>query len=145
MKWIDELVVGIHETYYTSCPYELCRTLNIQIIYTNQCNTILNNNDSTYIRNLFGQETIFMRNDLDYKYEKFILAHELGHALVHTHVYKTYCNKNLINKDKIERQANYFAFKFLNIKIDPVECEGLTIEQISHSLHIPLKHLKEVL
>lgn len=143
MPWIDDVIVGIHDTYYTSCPYELCNVLNIKIIYVDYKNLILAHNDSSYIRSFFGQEAIFIRDDLDLKCEKFILAHELGHAILHTNIQKAYYNKDLINKGKFEKQATYFAFKFLNIEFDPVEYNGYTMEQISSILHIPVKHLKE--
>jgi len=144
MEWVDLTVTGIHETYHTSCPYDLCKTLEIGVRKVNYNNPILLGNDSTYIRGYLGGEIIFIRDDLDYLPEKFILAHELGHAILHVDIKSAHCNKNLLNIGKLEKQATYFAFKFLDIAIDPVEYEGFTIEQIARSLYIPVKY-KEAL
>lgn len=73
--------------------------------------------------------------------EKFILSHELGHAL---------CNPDLLcaaftfsNKGKFERQANYFAFKLINIKFDEIELEGMSLEQIAALTQIPYNVLSQ--
>ncbi|WP_207637902.1 hypothetical protein [Clostridium pasteurianum] len=73
MKWIDEIILGLTDTYSTNNPYELCRVLNILIIKVNPFNRLLNGEPSLYIRNLFeiGRETIIIMNNLHYSYEKF--------------------------------------------------------------------------
>lgn len=137
MNWIDNIIVGLTETYNTDNIYELYDFLRIQIIRLDKENILLQGNDGFYQRNYFDQEVVSIREDLDYQYEKFVLAHELGHAILHTESFTAAFNINLINSGKIERQATYFAFKLLDIQLDPVELEGLNIEQIANLLHIP--------
>ncbi|WP_158220123.1 ImmA/IrrE family metallo-endopeptidase [Tissierella sp. P1] len=74
-------------------------------------------NDALYIRSYFGLEVVFIRDDLPYKYEKFILAHELGHAILNAEVNKAAYNSKLINKSKLEKQSDYFALRLLDISI----------------------------
>lgn len=117
--------------------YELYDYLELQMIKLEPANILLRCNEYFYYRNYFGNEIVLVRNDLNLEYEKFILAHELGHALLHTETCEAAFNKNLINTGKLEKQSNYFALKLLNLDIDPVAFEGFNIEQIASSLYLP--------
>lgn len=144
MQWIDEYVEGLIEYCYSRDVYDIYDTLNINIIKVNKDNCILQGNDALYIRNYLGLEVVFIRDDFSYRFAKFILSHELGHALLHTQLIQAAYNKNLINKGKLEKQADYFAIKLLGIKLDPVYYEGLTIEQISKDLCVNEKCLEYI-
>ncbi|NFC87477.1 ImmA/IrrE family metallo-endopeptidase [Clostridium botulinum] len=137
LNWLDNILEGLKDTYDANNIYELYDYLEIKIIKLEPSNILLRGNESLYNRNYFGNEIVLIRNDLDLEYEKFILAHELGHALLHTETYKAAFNKDLINCGKLEKQANYFAFKLLSLDIDPIQFEGFTIEQIASSLYLP--------
>lgn len=130
-SWIDEYVDGVIELCYSKDAYEICNTLDISIIRINKDDPMIQGSEALYIRNHLNKEVIFIRDDLHPLYEKFILSHELGHALLHIEVARAAYNKKLINKRKLEREANYFALKLLAIDIDKVYCEGLTSEQIA--------------
>jgi len=136
LSWIDECIVEIIERSNSNDIFDIYSTFNINIIKANKDNLILKGNEALYIRNYFDTEVVFIRDDLHFQYEKFILAHELGHALLHTDIYVATFNKDLLNKSKLERQANYFALKLLNIELDSTEYEGYTIEQIAKALCI---------
>lgn len=141
-SWIDNIIIGLKETYGTNNIYDLYDILRIQIIKLKPANILLNGNEAFYYRDYFDNEIVFIRNDLNLVYERFVLAHELGHALLHTHIYEAAFNKSLINTGKLEKQANYFAFNLLNIELDPVEYEGFTLDQITSTLCLPDKVLK---
>ncbi|KNF10067.1 putative Zn peptidase [Gottschalkia purinilytica] len=141
MNWIDDYVYGLIEFFKTDNIYDLYDYLGIQINKLDKDNILLLGNDGLYHRDFLDKEIVFIRNDLSIEYEKFILAHELGHAIIHTDIYNAAFNKSLVNKGKIEKQANYFAFKLLNIKFDSVELEGFTLDQISHAIGLPTRVL----
>ncbi|CUU47299.1 ImmA/IrrE family metallo-endopeptidase [Clostridium beijerinckii] len=143
--WIDNIILGIKDNDNYTNVYELYDYLEIEIVKLMPTNILLRGNDSFYYRDLNDKEIVFIRNDLNDTMEKFILLHELAHALLHTHIYEAAFNKNFINKDKIEKQANYFAFKMLNINLDKIELEGMTIEQISTYIGIPYNLLSNLL
>lgn len=145
MKWIDEIILGLTDTYGTNNSYELCRVLNILIIKVNPFNRLLNGEPSLYIRNLFeiGREAIIIMNNLHYSYEKFYIMHELGHAILHPNIINSW-NENLANIGKLEKQANYFAFKLSKLKFDPISMKNFTIEQIASCLKVPEKALKQL-
>ena len=143
MEQIDEIIVGLIDTYGTNCPYKLCAALGIDIIKVDKTDYILCKNNSAYIRNYFESETIFIRNDLDEEKEVFYIKHELGHAILHPNIQNS-LNKRLLNKHKIEKQANYFAFKLSNVQFDEIELEDMTLEQIASCVGIPHAVLKQL-
>ena len=143
-KWIDNLLVGLIETYGTNDVFELCNSLEIEIIELEPHNPLLQGNESIYYRDFFNKEVIFIRNNLNYGFKKFIIAHELGHALEHTDVFQSCISKNLINYGKYENQADYFALKLLNISLDEVELYKMTIEQVASTLELPVRALKQL-
>lgn len=143
MEWIDNIVLGLIETYETNDPYELSDLMEITIEKVDKDFNLLCGNNSIYYRELYGNEVIFIRNDLNKNHEEFYLRHELGHSILHTHI-KNSLNAELINIDKLEKQANYFALKLSQVNFDEIELEQLNIEQISSCLNIPLKPLLQL-
>jgi Zn-dependent peptidase ImmA (M78 family) len=111
--WIDNYVEGLIECFGTSNIYELYDYLDIRILKMDRENILLQGNEAIYHRDYTSHELVFIRNDLDRSYEKKILAHELGHAIIHTNIYVAAYNNPLFNFGKMEAQANYFASKLL--------------------------------
>lgn len=76
---------------------------------------------------------------------KYILAHELGHAILHTNlsIMLFIENKNLI-KNRYENEADKFAAELLLLdkNIDKVAFSEMNIEQIAKTLYIPEKLIK---
>ncbi|MCR3758879.1 ImmA/IrrE family metallo-endopeptidase [Clostridium felsineum] len=142
-KRIDEVILGLLDTYNTNDPYELCAYLNIKLIKVDSTNPLLLGEPALYIKNLHGNEVIFINNDLNYSYNKFYLSHELGHALLHPFIRNSF-NSNLINIDKMEHQANYFAIKLMKIKFNSIELHQMTLEQIASCLELPNGVLKQL-
>lgn len=135
--WIDEIVLGLQESYDTSDVYELYNFLGVNIKELEPNNILLLGNDSLYARDYLDAETVYIRDDLTSELKKFILLHELGHALLHVNIFSAAFNRNSINEYKLEKQANYFAFKMLNLKFDNIEMEGMTLEQIANWIKVP--------
>lgn len=138
MKWIDEIVIGILDYYETNDPYDILAAIGVQITKTDKSNPILLKKNCIFIAEL---NLIYIRDDLVLEYELFFLRHELGHILLHLDSTNTY----IINHGKIEKQANYFAFKLSNITFDEIELYEMTIEQISCSLAMPQTALKQIM
>ncbi|TZE81976.1 ImmA/IrrE family metallo-endopeptidase [Calorimonas adulescens] len=144
-QWIDDFIAGLFELYKTLNIYELYDELCITIKKLPKENILFQGNEALYYRNYDGMEIVFIRNDLDIHYEKFVLAHELAHAIIHVDIYNAAFNKNLINIGKLDKQANYFALKLLNINLFDKDFEDLTIEQIARALYLPKKWLLNIL
>lgn len=135
-NWINNYVEGIEEYCSSRDPAEICRSLDIEICHIDPKSFLLRNTEAIYIRSYLGQEIIFISNDHPYLYEKYVLAHELGHAILHPDIdIATYSSK-LLNKGKLERQANYFATKLLDIRISSSTFEGYSVEEIAKELYV---------
>lgn len=143
MTWIDDIILGLRDTYNTTDPYDLCDLLKIFVKKVDSDYPILYKEPAIYIRNFYGKEAIFLRNDLNITYERFYLSHELGHAILHPYI-KNSLNANVINIDKLEKQANYFAFKLIEIKFNEVDMHQMTVEQIASCLEVPGDALKQL-
>lgn len=131
LSWMDQYIDGVIEYCGSNDVFEIYETLNINIKKVDKDDLLLQENDSVYVRNYLGIEVVFIRDDLPYKYEKFVLAHELGHAILHIDVASAAYSNKLLNKGKLEHEANYFALRLLNISIDSVYYDGYTYEQLA--------------
>ena len=142
MEWIDEIIVGLLDTYGTNDVYELCNYLNIEIRNVSPNHTLLDGCKSYYYRYFTGKEIIFISNDIEVPFREFFIKHELGHALCNAEL--SCSNFPLSNRDKLEKQANYFAIKLSDIKIDEVYLKEMTLEQIAMCLELPYEPLRQL-
>lgn len=145
LSWIDPYVDGVIENYDSNDVYRIYKSLGIHLIRVDKKDNILKGNDAMYIRCLYGLEVVYLRNDLPLPYERFVLCHELGHAILHTEISHAAYNNKFIVKGKLEKQADYFAIKLLDIRLDEVQYEGLTTEQIAKDLCITEESLNYTL
>ncbi len=134
LSWIDEYVAGVIENYNSNDVYEIYGNLDIRIIKVDKNDNVLKGNDAIYIRSFYGIEVVYLRDDLPSQYERFVLSHELGHAILHTEIASAAYSNKLIVKGKLEKQADYFAIKLLDIELDDVGYEGFTSEQLAKDL-----------
>ncbi len=79
--------------------------------------------ESRIVINFYGDTTIFITPNLDEQYENFILAHELGHYILHYDNDTSFSFLRNVYKTKIEKEANEFACDILlsDINIKQVE------------------------
>lgn len=134
---INNIVIGIIETYGTNDPYEILYEIGVTIVEVDKNHPMLLGKNSVFIDTL---KMIFIRNDLNYNYKLFYLRHELGHILLHLD------SKNMLlpNEYKFEKQADYFALKLSQIELDEIEMYEMTIEQIASCVEVPVRALKQL-
>ncbi|WFA10379.1 ImmA/IrrE family metallo-endopeptidase [Tissierella sp. Yu-01] len=145
LSWIDEYINGVIEYCSSRDIFEIYDSLSINIRKVDKDDLLLRGNDAVYVRNFLGIEAVFIRDDLPLQYEKFVLAHELGHAILHVEIATAAYSNKLINRGKLERQADYFAIKLLDIKLDDVYHYELTARQIAGGLcvsEVSLEYIK---
>lgn len=85
---------------------------------------------------------IFLDTSLDEELRDFALAHELGHALLHdSELGQNYLYR--IKNQRVENEANYFAYKLLGLEIDPAY--DFTISQYASQLKVSEDTIKYVM
>lgn len=140
MKWIDDIILGLIESIGSNNIYEILDYLNIYHFSVDKDNELLQGNQAIY--NRIGQfECVYYSNDI--KNKEYVLAHELGHSILHIEESQMFYNP-LLNKGKLEREADYFATKLLysNLEIE----DGIeTYEQLANKLGINVDNVKYII
>lgn len=135
---VKEHVSIIKRKANTGDVFELIDYFNINVIETDLGSSTLG-----MYRYIKRNKFIFLNNDLEHYQKKFVLAHELGHAILHSDLNCFFLEKKtLYLKNKFEIEANKFAVELLVSDNDLKELEGYTIEQMSAILNIPSDLLK---
>lgn len=138
MNWIKDTIQKLLEKYETNEPDELCDHLGIHITYE-----FLGEQDLLgYYINSGEYKFIVVHDGLDYYDRRVVIAHELGHALLHPELNTSFLKYNTFQSlEKYENQANAFAAHLLlpdDFEID-IEFWGMTIEQIAETVAMPVE------
>lgn len=105
---IKEYVSHIAEKHQTIDPFEIARQKNIHVLFEDLGNTL--GFYSTYKRIKF----IHINNKINEFTQRFVCAHELGHALLHPKANTPFLrNQTLFSVDRLEIEANTFAVELL--------------------------------
>lgn len=137
MLWVKQIVNGLIEMYGTRDVYELLNYLEVTLIRKE----LFKNEKGRFFRDMFGNETIFISNTLSEE-EKIVIAHELGHLILHTDLPTSYYTSNhLLIKNKYEIEANKFAAELL-IPDDIELYEGITTKELAALLNVPEELIK---
>lgn len=135
---IKRRVKNLEKKYGTKNPYKLCKILKIKILYLD-----LGNIKGIY-KKVLTNKFIAINENLDEFCQKIVLAHELGHALLHhskeVQALKDYdlfpkCN------NQIELEANTFAAELLIS--DEIESEYIENPSLDIRILEQLKELKK--
>ena len=135
MQWIKDIVEGLIEVYDTRDVRELINLLEVTIIYKNFINPDVK---ARLFKDPFENYYVYLSNQLTEQEERCIIAHEIGHILLHDISCDYYTTSN-INRGKLEIQANYFASLLLldESTMDKVYLENLSIDQLSAYFEVP--------
>ncbi|MFM1541522.1 ImmA/IrrE family metallo-endopeptidase [Helcococcus ovis] len=110
-KIIDDIVLDLVNKVGTNNISDILDYLDIKIIKSTS--------NKTFFLQTAKEKYIFLSNTVNENIKNFVIAHEIGHALLHDVEIINY-SKLSINKSIYEREADYFAFKLLNKEIDPL-------------------------
>ena len=131
---VDKLV----HRYKTRDVYELIDKLDI-ILLKVPLHPSVNGMYQYFKRN----KIIYLNNGLDSILERHVLAHELGHAILHTKTNITYLESNTFySKEKIEIAANTFAAELLIEDSLFDEYKHNTIEEMASIENLPIELIK---
>lgn len=121
--------------FKTSSVKEIADHLDISILYQDfKAKTL-----DSRLMIVDSKGYIFVRSDLDCAYENFLIAHELGHYVLHYDENISFNFLRRVYKTRLEREANEFAIRLLMFEelhnIKDIE----NIEFIVKEKGIPLK------
>ncbi len=123
---MKELINKLYKKYYTTNPIELAKCLNIKILFE-ELGSI-----NGYYNTAFRQKFIHINSNLEEQKQKFTIAHELGHALLHPKANTHFLRENtLFSINKLEKEANLFAVNLLISDEDLREYQDFSISQLS--------------
>ena len=139
MSNIKEIVRGIKCKYKTESPYELADLIGIQI-HKEELGQI-----HGFYYKAFRVKQIYLNCNLARSDEKFVLAHELGHSILHPDANTPFLKSNTyLSVDRMEIEANKFAMYLLISDSDLVEYREYSLGQLSQvfGYHEKLMHLR---
>ncbi|HEE9030852.1 ImmA/IrrE family metallo-endopeptidase [Bacillus cereus] len=131
---IKDYVLKIVKKHGTTNPFEIAKRKNIIVLFEDLGNTLGFYN--TYKRFKF----IHINNRIDETIQRFVCAHELGHAVLHPKANTPFLrNQTFFSVDRLEIEANTFAVELLltDEMICAYEDTRLSIQEVSEIHGVP--------
>lgn len=141
MSFIKKEVRKLEKRFKINDPFLLAEKLNI-ITITRCMHEEINGFFKKEQRNRF----IVINKNLSSVMQRFVCAHELGHAILHPDINTPFFRKHtLFTVDKIEMEANSFAVELLVPDETIKEHDGITLKEAAAIYGVPtrLMHLKK--
>lgn len=120
---VKNIVDGLCQKYKTNDPYQLADALGIQIHFYNLGRI------RGYYYMAHKVKLIYLHNDLPDHLTRFVLCHEIGHAIMHPRTCTPFLQTTLFSVDKLEVQANKFASELIIQDVNLMEHWDYTIDQ----------------
>jgi Zn-dependent peptidase ImmA (M78 family) len=106
---LKELITKLIQRHKTNDPFEIASQKNILVLTGENLGGILG-----YFKTHKRIKMIHINRELDEIQQKYVCAHELGHALLHPKESTPFLKRNtFVVTDKIENEANTFAVELL--------------------------------
>ncbi|EEM70284.1 MULTISPECIES: ImmA/IrrE family metallo-endopeptidase [Bacillus cereus group] len=131
---IKEYVLNIVAKYQTRDPFEIARQKNIIVLFEDLGSTLGFYN--TYKRFKF----IHINNQINETTQRFVCAHELGHAVLHPKANTPFLrNQTFFSVDRLEIEANTFAVELLltDEMVSEYEDTRLSIQEVAEIHGVP--------
>lgn len=130
---IDNIVVGLVESASSRNLGDILSELNISLYRIDASRPLLRGGHACYIESP-KRDTIYLSRDCPEEMRSFVIAHEIGHAVLHDVEIRHYG----ISKrgDKEEEEADYFALRLLDPEWDPSEVEGYSSDEVATMLGV---------
>lgn len=128
---IQRKVRNLVRKYNTRNPYEIAEAIGAKIYYGNLGDV------AGFYQYIKRHRCIYINSNLDERIARIVMAHELGHAILHR---KENCyfieDQTLFFTSRIEREANRFAAELL-IPDDLIyQYEGFSCRQIAYAENV---------
>ena len=129
---VRQIVNDLCKKYNTRNPYRLLRELDIILQYGEDMDTV---------RGFYLYDSriklICIGNNLPDYVEKFVIAHEIGHSILHKQSSAPFLQSTFLSVDRLETEANRFAIELLMSDDDIKEHPEFTIEDWAKFYGVP--------
>lgn len=133
--YVKRVVMNLKRKYKTNCPYELAEYLGIVLVIEPLGKPLGMYN---YINK---NKVIWINSSMDEEERRYVLAHEIGHAVLHPKSSCFFSSVKNINISKKEYEANLFAAELL-LELNPCDesfINGYSINQLASCYKVPTK------
>lgn len=102
LKHIASIVDSLVKQHNSANPFKIANDLGIEVRYKEYTNT------KGYFINIDNSKYIVLNSNLDDEQKFIVMAHELGHAVLHNQT-------AMFSEDsRLEKEANNFAYELLS-------------------------------
>lgn len=139
MRGIKQIVRKLIKKYKSNDPFQIANEKNVIVLFAELGNTL--GFYSSYKRTQF----IHINNQLNQMEQRFVCAHELGHAVLHPKSNTPFLRANtLLSVEKLEVEANTFAVELLltDEVISQYQHTDISIYDIAKIHNIPKELVK---
>ena len=135
---ILKTIENINIRYGTLDPKQICDILSISITTAELPKEI-----NGFFFSMNGKKAIVINSVLSGESEKYCLAHELGHALLHEELNWAFFSQNTcFVAQRYEREADLFAAYLLLGKPIKEKLLGIPLQLISEKFCLPIESVK---
>lgn len=128
--YVRKKALAYRRKFNTSDPFELANALGIEVM---TCDIGSRLGCYMYLKR---SKCIWINESLESTERTFVMAHEVGHAVLHPKENCYFLRSQTFLNTRIEREANVFAAEFLipDDAILEAKANGYTIDQLSRIL-----------
>lgn len=136
--YVSQLVQRIIKKYKTSNPFIICEQKNIDILYDD-----LEPDVRGFYQYYKRKSIIHLNANMSEDEQRIVLAHELGHAIMHKGYNCIFLSRHTyMTKDIYEHQANKFAATLLLPGTVPKEYQDMSSNQLAMLYHVPVEFIE---
>ena len=121
----------LYSKYKTLNPYELTDEMGIIV------HKMYLRNTREFCYNKRRIKQIFLNNELSMNIERFVLAHEIGHLILHPNHNAPFLQSTFFSMDRYEMEANKFASELVITDLDLMEHWEYTIDELAAFYGLP--------
>lgn len=128
---VKTLIHKLYRKYKTLDPYRLAEEMDIIVHHMDLGKT----RGFCYTSRRIRQ--IFLNNNLPEHTERFVLAHEIGHLVMHPKHTAPFLQSTFFSMDRFETEANKFAAELLITDKELEELQGYTVDDLAMFYGLP--------
>lgn len=133
--YVKRVVMNLKKKHSTNCPYELAEQLDIILIIEPLGKPL------GMYKYINRSKVIWLNSSMNEEEKRYVLAHEIGHAVLHPKSSCFFSSVKNINTSKKEYEANLFAAELL-LEVDEDDISyinGYSVNQLASCYKVPIE------